>query len=81
MEPDLAIGQEDEWARLQSENIDTILDPMIVRSADLWLSGLSGANPPRRTLSSWKNTPASEQRPARTGEVLLQKARAGLIEP
>src|SRR5262249_31302422 len=42
MKPDIEIQSEGDWARLREKKIHTIVDPMIVRSADLLLQGRSG---------------------------------------
>lgn len=43
MKPDIKISTLNDWTKLREEKIDVIVDPMIVRSADLWLQGKSGA--------------------------------------
>jgi hypothetical protein len=42
VEKDIEIQQQQDWSRFRKQSLDIILDPMIVRSADLWLAGRSG---------------------------------------
>jgi hypothetical protein len=42
MKPDIEIQNEADWAQLREKGINIIVDPMIVRSADLLLQGRSG---------------------------------------
>ena len=40
--PDILIQTDADWQKLRAEKMSAIVDPMIVRSADLWLRGRSG---------------------------------------
>jgi len=42
MDPDITIRTDADWEQLGAEKMNAIVDPMIVRSADLWLRGRSG---------------------------------------
>ncbi len=42
MQPDIKVKNLQDWSSLSEKKIDTIIDPMIVRSADLWLQGRAG---------------------------------------
>jgi hypothetical protein len=42
MNPDITIKTDVDWKKLRAEKMNAILDPMIVRSADLWLRGRKG---------------------------------------
>ena len=42
MKPDITIQTDADWEKLRAEKMSAIVDPMIVRSADLWLRGRSG---------------------------------------
>jgi hypothetical protein len=39
MKPDIEIQTDEDWAKIRAEKINVIVDPMIVRSADLFLQG------------------------------------------
>lgn len=42
MNPDITIETDADWRKLRAARMSAIVDPMIVRSADLWLQGRSG---------------------------------------